>query len=393
MFLPVTRSIRNILISSIAQAFIIISLSLANACKKKYDNSLTNWPSLNQDPLFELQGFNITAWGKDWWHDQALVEEGLKFALAQGSNAIALDWAVNFQDDGHIIPIDDNASLHPFWNDIATLISKAKSKGLYVILKPHTTLSNSGENRNFWNTDLNVFLPSNFFPDYKTYLENLADFAREHQVDALCLGTEMNHLDWHYREEWENLIQSVRSRFNGMITYDALFNRLYTHVKDVEEVIFWDLVDYIGISLYVPLTTDDNAPVDTLKKAWTTDLAGWFEIDNVISYLSGLSAQYGKRILALEGGYPSVTGGLFLLNSAPSEEKYAHYELQYNGLEAYFDILKNHRQTWFKGLTLWEITPYMLRPDGLNSIYHQQGFSVYQKPAAQVVKKYYFKNF
>jgi hypothetical protein len=379
--------------TSLAYGLVLLFVNITLSCRKKTDAPSSGWPAMNQDPLFDRQGFNITAWGKDWWHDQTLVDEGLKFALALGANTIALDWAVNFLDNGHIIPVEDNASLHPYWSDIANIISKAKSAGLYVILKPHTTLSNSGENRNIWNTDINVFLPSNFFPDYTAYLENLADFARDHHVDALCLGTEMNHLDWQYRQEWENLIQSVRSRFNGMITYDALFNRQFTHIKDVEEVIFWDLVDYIGISLYVPLTTDDNAPVDTLKKAWTTDLAGWFEIDNVISYLSGISLQHGKQILALEGGYPSVTGGLFSVNAPPSEEKYAHYELQCNGLEAYFDILKNYRQSWLKGLTLWEITPYMLRPDGLNSIYHQQGFSVYQKPAAQVVKKYYFKNF
>ncbi|MCX7650089.1 MAG: hypothetical protein N2050_05995 [Flavobacteriales bacterium] len=321
------------------------------------------------------------------------MNEAIQFAISEGSNTIALDWAVNFNDDGSIVPVEDPASLHPFWSDISKIVAKAKASGLKIILKPHTTLSNSGWNRNIWNTDINTFLPENFFPAYTSYLENLAVFAEENKVEALCFGTEMNHLDWRFREYWESLIQAVRNKFSGLVLYDALFNRNYYSVQDVEEVVFWDLVDYIGISLYVPLTTDDNADISTLKAAWTSDLQGWFEIDNVITYLSNISQQYGKQIIALESGYPSITGGLFLVNSSPSEDKYAHFQLQYNGLEAYFDILKDFRSSWFKGLTLWEITPYMLRPEGLNSIYHQQGFSVYQKPAAQVVKKYFYKQY
>lgn len=371
----------------------ILVLLITTTCKKKLEKPPSDLPEVNNNPLFELQGFNICAWGKDWWHDDNLVDEALRFALLEGANTIALDWAVNFNDDGTMVPVEDASSLHPHWNDISKLIAKAKSKGLYVILKPHTTLSHSPANRNIWNTDIQTFLPSNFFPAYKNYLEQLADYAREHHVEALCFGTEMNHLDWQFREEWEAIIQSIRNRFQGVVTYDALFNRFYNHIKDVQEVVFWDLVDYIGISLYVPLTTDDDAKTHTLKTAWTSDLGEWFEIDDVTSYLSGIANQYGKRILALEGGYPSITGGLFLQNCEPSDQKYAHYQLQYNGLEAYLSTLKDFKSSWFKGLTLWDVTPFMLRPEGLNSIYHQQGFSVYQKPAAEVVRKYYYRQF
>lgn len=163
-------------------------------------------------------------------------------------------------------------------------------------------------------------------------------------------------------------------------------------------MIFWDLLDFIGVSLYVPITTDDNASVDTLKQGWFEDLGevygggGWFEIDNVIIYLTDISNRYNKQIMALEGGYPSVTGGLYMVNSYPSEEKYAYYDLQSRGLDAYLSVLDENQDNWFKGVSLWQLTPYMMSEEALNSIYHTQEFTVYKKPAAEIVKKYYIKH-
>ncbi len=128
-----------------------------------------------------------------------------------------------------------------------------------------------------------------------------------------------------------------------------------------------------------------------LKQGWFEDLGNWFEIDNVIIYLKGITNRYNKQIIALEGGYPSVTGGLYLVNIDPSEEKYANYDLQSRGLDAYLSVLDENKENWFKGVSLWQITPYMIREEALSSIYHTQEFTVYKKPAAEVVKKHYIK--
>jgi len=369
----------------------ILIILLFFSFNKKINTSSYNQQHVNLNPTFTLQGFNICAWDKDWWHDDSLVDEALRFAVEEGANLIVLDWPVNFYDDGKIVPINSTASLHPYWNNIKKVVLKAKSKGFYVILKPHTTLSNSSENRNIWNTNLNSFQPSNFFSDYKSYLIQLAEFATQNSVDAICIGTEMNHLDWQFRDEWIDLISSVRTKFNGSLTYDALLNRWNYDVKDIDEVIFWDQLDFIGVSLYIPLTTNDDESVDTLKRAFFEDLGNWFEVDNVITYLKNISNRYDKQIMALEGGYPSVIGGLYLVNIDPSEDKYENYDLQSRGLDAYLSVLDENKEIWFKGISLWELTPHMISQNTLNSIYHKQGFSVYNKPAAEVVRKHYTK--
>lgn len=379
------KSLKNIWALFCMGAFVVI---LFFGCGKETSIPPTE-PSINQNPAFALQGFNICAWDKNWWSDDSLVDEGLRFAIEEGSTCVVLDWPVNFNDDGTMVPIDN--SMHPFWDDIRALIAKAKAKGLFVMLKPHTTLSNSAENRNRWNTDINSFIPSSFFSAYKTYLVQLAGFAAQNNVDAMCIGTEMNHLDWLFRDEWLDLIAAVRAQFSGPLTYDALFNRWFKDEKDINEVIFWDQLDFIGVSLYVPVTTDDNASIETIKQGWFTDFCSWFEIDNVIAYLKDIANRNNKQIMAVEGGYQSVNLGLYNVNDPPSIDKRAYDDLQSRGLDAYLSVLDENKENWFKGVSLWDITPHMLSPAALSSIYHTQSFSVYRKPAAEVVKKHYIK--
>jgi hypothetical protein len=347
-------------------------------------------PQVNTNTVFEWQGFNICAWGKDWFSDTTLVDKALKFALDEGANFLALDWPVNFNDDGTRVPFED--SLHPYWEDIQRLIQKARQAGFSIMLKPHTTKAESPENRNIWNTDTAKFLPANFFPAYKGYLEELANFAEQNHVDAICIGTEMNHLDTAYHEEWKELVAAVRGRFTGLVTYDALFNRWFRSVPDVEEVCFWDLVDMIGVSLYVPVTHNDNASVEEIRRGWIESIEQpefKFEIDDVIAYLKGIAQNAGKPLMALEGGYQSVSGGLYDM-TGPSPDKTVNYDLQSRGLDAYLGILDENKDNWFKGVSLWQLTPSMLSSSNLQTIWHTQEFSVYEKPAAKIVKAHFF---
>lgn len=375
--------------------FIVFSMLAWPACK---DNEITNpWPPLNTKPSFPLQSINMTAWDRDWWNDEKLGDEALKFILEEGCNLVILDWAVNFEDNGHIVPLsDDTASLHPPLEKIKSIITKAHQAGLKIMLKPHVTLRYSAANRNIWNTDTTLFWASNFFPDYQNYWDKLALFATQNLVDYLCIGTELNHLDWMYRQQWVNLISSIRQKFSGQLTYDALFDR-WLYNKNLTDVVFWDQVDFIGVSLYVPLTTDDNAPVDTLRKAFFHDLAewyfpgGWFKIDNVIDFLKNFASEHQKPLMAVEDGYPSKHEGLYYV-APPDPSSYVHEDLQVRGLDAYLGVLKENQGQWFKGVSLWCITPYMLRPDALETIWHTQDFNFYKKPAAAVMKRHFFKN-
>ncbi len=370
------------MLNKIIKTMLLLSVVSFNGCisdTKAIISEETN-PSLN----VSLHGFNFGAWEKRGWDSSLPVDEGLQFAVDEGANFLALDWPVCFEDNGHIVP--DGGDLHPPFTDIESVIEKAKALRLYVMLKPHVTMTDIAQNRNYYNTDIKVFLPANFFPDWKDYLVALADTAQIMNVDAICIGTEINCLDWMYRTEWLDIISTLRLSYSGDLTYDAVFTVWY-EVKGINNVVFWDALDFIGCSLYVPITRDDNASVTDIMKGWTNNQVG--TIKNIVKYLQDISKRYNKQIMALEGGYQSVSGGLFNVNDPPNENRVANNDLQFRGLSAYLEVLYKNKGTWLKGISLWQISPVTMTPIELTKMWYTQEFTVYKKPAADVVKQYY----
>ena len=148
----------------------------------------------------------------------------------------------------------------------------------------------------------------------------------------------------------------------------------------------------IGVSLYVPVTHNDNASVEEIRRCWVESIEQLefkFEIDDVIAYLKGIAQNARKPLMALEGGYQSVSGRLYDM-TGPSPDKTVNYDLQSRGLDAYLGILDENKDSWFKGVSLWQLTPSMLSSSNLQTIWHTQEFSVYGKPAAKIVKAHFF---
>jgi hypothetical protein len=306
-----------------------------------------------------LHGFNLAAFNHDGFGPGQPVDTALQFAADEGANLITLDWSVEFKDDG-------TAAYGGGYNcppiaDIQAVIAKAKEMGFTVALKPHVS-AGSGANRNSLNTD-DRFLPSNFFPGWKAYLMQLGTFATKNDVDIICIGTEMETLDWRYRDFWVDLIAGVRQSFQGQVTYDSQCF-LWASAKDI------------------------NDSLGELRAAFTKNPIG--DIRNVIEYLRGISERYGKQVMGLEGGYPSVSGGLLDPGGDnPSPTKNANWDLQARGLEAYLSMFYENQGSWLKGLCLWVLQPEAMSPSWLDRYQYTQSWSVYRKPAADVVKEYY----
>jgi CubicO group peptidase (beta-lactamase class C family) len=270
--------------------------------------------------------------------------------------------------------------------DIESVVSKAKQAGFYVMVKPHVSMTDKSDNRNIMNTPTEAFSPSAFFPDWTSYLLDMAAIATANGVDAICIGTEMNNMDWRYKDRWVELIAALRREYAGELTYDASF-ALSRSWKGFDDVVFWDELDFIGCSLYVQISRDDGTDVETLRGRWRDDPIG--EIRDVIGYLKGVAYRHGKRFMALESGYPSIDGSLFILDTTPAAGKTVNEDAQRRGLEAYLSAMFENRGNWLRGVSLWDITPNMLRPEMLKDPWHLQGYSVYGKKAAATVKQYF----
>ncbi len=335
------------------------------------------------DTSFKMKGFNFTGWGKTAFADRALVRKGLDYIVATGSNFIAIDWGVNFEENGTIA--SKQVSPPPL-SDISYVVEQAKLRNLGVYLKPHSTKSDNSSNLNHWNTDPKIFSAKVFLNDWKSYMVTLAEFAQAKGVDGIFIGTEASMADTVERVGWSQLISAVRGKFSGSITYDALISG-FKDQKDVGDVVFLDLLDFISVSLYVPLSKNDSATLQELNQSWTNNPFG--DIFDMIGYLKSVSETYGKQILFGETGYQSVKGALYDTNSYPSDQKTVDNQVQVRGLESIFDTWSKFQGDWLKGMSIWQVSPALLSDLGLTSIYHTQEFSSFGKPSAELITKWY----
>ena len=334
---------------------------------------------------FQLRGFNLSAFSVDSWDVAADNEAALQFIKTEGGNAVVLDWMVEFADDGTMS--SNGGSTHPPWADIVSVVARAKALGLYVVLKPHVISTQCcGQNRNSTNTNIETFLPATFFPAWRSYLLNMISLLPMQSVDAISIGTELDILDWQFRSEWASTIQAVRGVYSGAVTYDAMFSQ-YSGAKDVGDVIFWDLVDFISCSFYVRLSQDDTLSAPSLA-ALMRNTPG-VDIADPIAYLEQIASQYGKQIFTLEGGYQSANGALWGVNDYYGAAATENQDLQSRGLDAYLFTLNFNQGNWLKGVSLWDIQPRHWRSHTWVDPNYRNGWGMYNKAAADTVMKWY----
>jgi hypothetical protein len=224
----------------------------------------------------------------------------------------------------------------------------------------------------------------NIISEWRNYLISMIKIIGSDNFDVLCFGTEMDMVDGTRKNEWYNLIDSVRKYYpKGKLTYDAVFNR-WDGNPDVKEVVFWDKVDYIGLSLYVPLGDNTSPTLDDLKTNWVNaNVPNPTYINNVTSYLNDISTQYGKKIYVLESGYKSSINSLNEPSNLPNKTSPPNYRLQTLGIETLLSKVKENKDT-FSGISIW----------GVNSTYFtdkdkEWDFITFGKPANVVIKKYF----
>jgi hypothetical protein len=365
---------------------IACSLLMVWACVSNQDRIPTD--ESQQVKNLSLHGFNI--WGgnrNDWRSPWMPVDEALRFMLDEGANYISIDWPVAFKDDGHIMA-DDGGPFQPNRADIETLIDKARSSSFYVLLKPHVCSPGSNDNRSPDNTNVPAFLPANFFNGWKTYLRGIAEMAERKGVNAICIGTELSILDGGNRTKWLDLVNSLRQVFSGDLTYDAVFS-IWGEKNWYNDVVFWDALDYLGCSYYIPITRNDAASVEEIKDGFFHNKVGLSPIKDVVKALRSVAVRYKKQVMILESGYTSMSGGLSEGSTLPSPEKSVDYGLQERGLKAYLSVVYENQGDWLKGVSLWGITPGTMTPEVINTYWHTQAFTIYGKPAALTVKEFY----
>ncbi|HAT03501.1 MAG TPA: hypothetical protein DCS29_01850 [Candidatus Magasanikbacteria bacterium] len=191
--------------------------------------------------------------------------------------------------------------LYPDWNtptdaSLAAGVQYIRSKGMAVNIKIHLE-SDDGQ----WRANINPGDRTRWFTNYKTMLSHYASLAQANNVEEMTIGAELINMsadsaNGSNTQNWRDLISYIRTIFSGKLTYSANWGSQGQWVDEKNRIKFWDALDYIGISAYFPLTTND-----TSVQAYTQK---WDAINK--NDIANLRNTYNKPILFTEVGYRSM---------------------------------------------------------------------------------------
>lgn len=291
---------------------------------------LPSSPSSHAEADGRQRGFALPTWQVDGYDGPAL-EQALREVQALGANWVQFTptWFQPHRHANEMVRTSGTVSDA----GLERAIGLAQRQGLRVFLKPHVDLPVPGQDsrNNIVPTD-----PEAWYAAYTGFITHYAAIAQRLGVEQFAVGTEFSSISSD-RDAWLQVIDAVRERYNGVLTYAS--------GRDWATVPFWDALDLIGIDAYLPLAEAGTADVVTLQRGW----------GSVLGDLANLSAQYGRRILFTEAGYTSQRGTVtdpsnWRISTTPDEAEQA---AAYQALLATFS-----QQPWWEGIYWWVwITP------------------------------------
>lgn len=251
--------------------------------------------------------------------------------------------------DSPVIGTNHGGQGQVWWGErdegLKTTTEYAKANGIKTILKPHIWLRDEGGK---WRGEIKMKSEEDWqtwFAAYENFIMHYAQVAEDAQMEMLCIGTELHQTCVEREEDWRKLIAKIRTVYSGPLTYAANFSEEYEDVK------FWDALDYIGVQAYFPLTTQEEASVEELRKGW----------QKPISDLEKFSKKFNKPILFTEVGYKSTKDSGIDPWEWPQrlseEERKGIFseQTQANAYKALFAEVMD--EPWFAGVHIWKWYP------------------------------------
>jgi hypothetical protein len=247
---------------------------------------------------------------------------------------------------------------------------QARKHGINTLLKPHLWLRNGGT----WPGDIQMNSTKDWqlwFASYSLFILHYAQLAEEHQMEALCIGTELGHASVGHEAEWRKLIRQIRGVYHGPLTYAANWS------GEFEQIRFWDALDFIGIQAYFPLSNTTSPNKAALLAAWQEPLRR----------IEAVQKRYRKPVIFTEVGYKTTPDAamepwawpdrMAVVTSIDETTQRVCYE-------ALFETFWT--RPWLRGMFIWKWYPG-LQPDG--SARRHLDFTPQHKPAEQVLTEWY----
>ena len=250
---------------------------------------------------------------------------------------------------------------------IRKCIKIAHDNGVKVLLKPQVYIHGS------WIGDMDFDNENDWLrweQDYEKFIMAFLEIAIEQNVEMFCIGTEYKISVVKREKFWRDLIAKIREKYCGELIYSANWDSF-------DKVPIWDVLDYVGISSYFPLTEAKTPTLKELTKAWKP----------ITAQLSKFSQKTKKKILFTEYGYLSVD---HCASKAWELEKKigslnVNQKAQANALNALYKIYSE--EDFWAGGFLWKWFPNMEGHEG----YPDKDYTPQGKIAEEVITEWYGK--
>lgn len=313
-------------------------------------------------PSPPIRGFNYTAWERDAYATRDSDASLFRLA-ATGANYVGL-LVTGYMGNRSATEIWADPVRTPSETALVQAIQTARRYGLRVMLKPHVDVLDGT-----WRGHLAPSDVEKWFQSYREFLVPYARLAQEQGVGLFCVGTELRSLSGaEFRPYWEETIAAVRAVYSGPLVYAANWD-------EYPRVAFWDLLDYVGIDAYFPLSSARTPAVEELLAAWgpwRATLGAW-------------QGRIGKPVLFTEVGYRSVDHAAKEPWNWEIRGSY-NPEAQANALAAVLQAFQG--QPWFAGVFFWNWLPNPYAGGPGDTDYTPQN-----KPAEQVLARFFGERF
>ena len=286
---------------------------------------------------FDYKGIDYVSWQASEYQGATATDSRQALAATGASWAgVLVTW---YMADQHATTIAPGSST-PTEAALIEAIANLHSHNVKVMLKPHVDSNDSVWRGAISPSDVNAWSAS-----YKSYLTHMAQFAKQNNVEMLCIGTELKTMSGAaYSAHWTDLINQIKAEYHGLLTYAANANSLGDEFTSVS---FWDQLDLIGLDAYVPLTNKNDPTPQELVAGWSQGPNG-----NLLAAYRNLASSYGKSVIFTEIGYRSMAGTNrapwdFSVTAAydPTEQENCYYA-------AFAVFLPEH--SWMKGIFWWD---------------------------------------
>ncbi|MEM8486907.1 MAG: hypothetical protein AAF564_15245 [Bacteroidota bacterium] len=253
---------------------------------------------------------------------------------------------------------------------IAQHAALAAHHNFRLAIKPHVWLS--APQAGAWRSDIEMQNEADWDTWFSYYTRRMlayAALAEQLNADLFCVGTELHSTIVAKPEQWRSLISQIRSVYSGKLTYAANWS------DNLENIPFWDMLDYIGIQAYFPVADVKNPSLQEIEMGWQPH----------VDRLSNLAEKYQKPVLFTEIGYRSIATGALTpweWSSTTDFFRRVSHQTQAWSYQAFFNEVWH--EPWFAGAHLWEWSANH-RKDGRNT-----GFSMGGKPALNLVARGFY---